>query len=235
MARGRDDFADGIVDQKISISNYSLSASVACGKVRVLSAPIAFKTRFGSFYSFKVLLCARGPLGHCIKSGSLQASTLSYPCPFLFLVTRSTSAAPTPSARLVLPFPPISCSTNHMYSNIHPPYPHHPFYFRTCSMLSHTYTCSIHLQYVSYVVSPPRAYQKWKQRFQQPELVSKGSYAQTGNSRVCPTRQTCHQTRSTTTMCLTLMQGYCARETSIARIQSTRRILPGAPSTAHPH
>lgn len=32
MARGRDDFADGIVDEKISISNYALSASVACGK-----------------------------------------------------------------------------------------------------------------------------------------------------------------------------------------------------------
>jgi len=32
MARGRDDFADGIVDEKISISNYPLSASVACGK-----------------------------------------------------------------------------------------------------------------------------------------------------------------------------------------------------------
>ena len=38
MARGRDDFADDIVDEKISISNYSLSASVACGKVRVLFA-----------------------------------------------------------------------------------------------------------------------------------------------------------------------------------------------------
>jgi rRNA small subunit pseudouridine methyltransferase Nep1 len=34
MARGRDDFADAIVDEKISISDYSLSASVACGKVR---------------------------------------------------------------------------------------------------------------------------------------------------------------------------------------------------------
>ena len=33
MARGSDDFADGIVDEKISISNYPLSASVACGKV----------------------------------------------------------------------------------------------------------------------------------------------------------------------------------------------------------
>ncbi|KAF8211732.1 Alpha/beta knot methyltransferase [Mycena galopus ATCC 62051] len=32
MARGRDDFADAYVDQKISISEYSLSASVACGK-----------------------------------------------------------------------------------------------------------------------------------------------------------------------------------------------------------
>ncbi|KAL4063256.1 Alpha/beta knot methyltransferase [Scleroderma yunnanense] len=32
MARGRDDFADHVVDEKISISNYPLSASVACGK-----------------------------------------------------------------------------------------------------------------------------------------------------------------------------------------------------------
>ncbi|KAG6906972.1 hypothetical protein DXG01_011169 [Tephrocybe rancida] len=32
MARGKDDFADGYVDEKISISDYSLSASVACGK-----------------------------------------------------------------------------------------------------------------------------------------------------------------------------------------------------------
>lgn len=34
MARGKDDFADGVVDEKISISDYPLSASVACGKVR---------------------------------------------------------------------------------------------------------------------------------------------------------------------------------------------------------
>ena len=33
MARGKDDFANGIVDEKISISDYPLSASVACGKV----------------------------------------------------------------------------------------------------------------------------------------------------------------------------------------------------------
>lgn len=37
MARGSDDFADGIVDEKISISNYPLSASVACGKVSLRS------------------------------------------------------------------------------------------------------------------------------------------------------------------------------------------------------
>ncbi|CAE6430467.1 unnamed protein product [Rhizoctonia solani] len=32
MARGKDDFADAVVDEKISISDYALSASVACGK-----------------------------------------------------------------------------------------------------------------------------------------------------------------------------------------------------------
>jgi len=32
MAKGSDNFADGYVDEKISISNYSLSASVACSK-----------------------------------------------------------------------------------------------------------------------------------------------------------------------------------------------------------
>ncbi|CAO3597388.1 unnamed protein product [Absidia cylindrospora] len=33
MAHGTDDFADAYVDEKISVSDYSLSASVACGKV----------------------------------------------------------------------------------------------------------------------------------------------------------------------------------------------------------
>lgn len=32
MAKGNDNFADEYVDEKISISNYSLSASVACSK-----------------------------------------------------------------------------------------------------------------------------------------------------------------------------------------------------------
>lgn len=32
MAKGQDDFADAFVDEKISISNFSLSASVACSK-----------------------------------------------------------------------------------------------------------------------------------------------------------------------------------------------------------
>ena len=70
MARGRDDFADGVVDEKISISNYSLSASVACGKVCVLLLG-GLQDSLGLFYCFSVLLCARGPLGHCIKLGPL--------------------------------------------------------------------------------------------------------------------------------------------------------------------
>jgi rRNA small subunit pseudouridine methyltransferase Nep1 len=32
MAKGADNFADSLVDEKISISNFSLSASVACSK-----------------------------------------------------------------------------------------------------------------------------------------------------------------------------------------------------------
>lgn len=32
MAKGNDDFADGFKDDSISVSNYSLSASVACSK-----------------------------------------------------------------------------------------------------------------------------------------------------------------------------------------------------------
>jgi rRNA pseudouridine-1189 N-methylase Emg1 (Nep1/Mra1 family) len=39
MAHGKDSFADHIVDEKISISEYSLSASVACGKVSLSSFP----------------------------------------------------------------------------------------------------------------------------------------------------------------------------------------------------
>ena len=33
MAKGKDDFADGWIDEKIGVSNYSLSASVACSKM----------------------------------------------------------------------------------------------------------------------------------------------------------------------------------------------------------
>lgn len=43
MARGKDDFADGMVDEKIGISNYPLSASVACGKVSDLIPSLAAK------------------------------------------------------------------------------------------------------------------------------------------------------------------------------------------------
>lgn len=37
MAHGEDNFADHLVDDKIAISQYSLSASVACGKVGLFS------------------------------------------------------------------------------------------------------------------------------------------------------------------------------------------------------
>ncbi|KAI9863473.1 MAG: 18S rRNA pseudouridine methyltransferase [Vezdaea acicularis] len=46
MAKGNDDFADQFVDDKISISNYSLSASVACNQnERVHTPPVAFMIR----------------------------------------------------------------------------------------------------------------------------------------------------------------------------------------------
>ena len=34
MAKGPDDFADALVDDKVSLSRYPLSAAVVCGKVR---------------------------------------------------------------------------------------------------------------------------------------------------------------------------------------------------------
>lgn len=51
MARGKDDFADGYVDEKISISDYPLSASVACGKVSLerVTSHILTKLYFPSF------------------------------------------------------------------------------------------------------------------------------------------------------------------------------------------
>lgn len=70
MARGRDDFADGLVDAKISISDYPLSASVACGKVR--TRPVFTTTRV--LILALVLLRARGALGHCMKSALADAS-----------------------------------------------------------------------------------------------------------------------------------------------------------------
>lgn len=61
MARGSDDFADGVVDEKISISNYPLSASVACGKVSLHSTLLDHKIQRSS-----VLLCSGRSVGHRI-------------------------------------------------------------------------------------------------------------------------------------------------------------------------
>lgn len=64
MARGKDDFADAYIDEKISISDYPLSASVACGKVRISVVPLLWE----SADVWAVLLCARRTLGHCLNS-----------------------------------------------------------------------------------------------------------------------------------------------------------------------
>lgn len=45
MAKGPDDFADGLVDQKISLSRHALSASVVCAKVRTV--PSSARRRAG--------------------------------------------------------------------------------------------------------------------------------------------------------------------------------------------
>ena len=65
MARGKDDFADGVVDHKISISEYPLSASVACGKVRD-SGVHALRLATDQWGCCVVLLCAGRALGHCL-------------------------------------------------------------------------------------------------------------------------------------------------------------------------
>lgn len=66
MARGRDDFADAVVDEKISISNYGLSASVACGKVRCrASTSLTSATNTPS-----VLLRSRRDVGHRLNPSS---------------------------------------------------------------------------------------------------------------------------------------------------------------------
>lgn len=69
MARGRDDFADAYVDEKISISEYALSASVACGKVAFLSFHILVLI-YADPTSFLVLLCFGRTLGHRLKGQS---------------------------------------------------------------------------------------------------------------------------------------------------------------------
>lgn len=71
MARGKDDFADAVVDEKISISDYPLSASVACGKVR---SPTALSGRDANAASSSdVLSKSSGTLcNRCLLSGSLE-------------------------------------------------------------------------------------------------------------------------------------------------------------------
>ena len=73
MARGRDDFADHLVDEKISISDYPLSASVACGKVCLWSVePMLGQSRLKVvlIVDLVVLLCHGRALGHRIEQSS---------------------------------------------------------------------------------------------------------------------------------------------------------------------
>lgn len=175
MARGRDDFADGIVDEKISISNYSLSASVACGKVRVLSTPwfLGFVWLILSLISSAVHLRTCGTL---YKFGSFRLTPSTVRIPLVpsrsFDACRSNAKCASRAS-----VSPISCSTIHMYSNIHPSYPHHPFIsgparssLTTLTPALHTYTYPKYHTLYYHLVSITN---KRKQRLQQSKCVSK--------------------------------------------------------------
>lgn len=84
MARGKDDFADSVVDEKIAISEYPLSASVACGKVS--SSDMCIMCGILTC-GCVVLLRAGGSLGHHLKlvrSRRLLQIHLLTPCFFSF-------------------------------------------------------------------------------------------------------------------------------------------------------
>ena len=78
MARGKDNFADAYVDEKISISDYPLSASVACGKVR----PDRELCHCNVDDTTPVLLCAGGTLGYCLTVSICLCIII--PSPFLY-------------------------------------------------------------------------------------------------------------------------------------------------------
>ena len=114
MARGRDDFADAYVDEKISISEYSLSASVACGKV-FFSFSYFFRAIWAVLTTdfFLVLLCVGRTLGHCLTTIPLpicmQIFWLSFDfCVFLNVIFKwafsflEKRSVPTPKSALQL-------------------------------------------------------------------------------------------------------------------------------------
>ena len=95
MARGRDDFADHVVDEKISISDYPLSASVACGKVCFAScfcllamlrlSHASWSGMLTTMHPLTVLLRARGALGHRLRF-ALPRSLLDLIFPVVFFL-----------------------------------------------------------------------------------------------------------------------------------------------------
>lgn len=71
-----DNFADQWVDQKISISDYSLSASVACGKFCcAMVGPCETSKQCSRWYADR---CLGGDVGHCL-SFSLYVFTCMQP------------------------------------------------------------------------------------------------------------------------------------------------------------
>lgn len=73
MARGKDDFADAYVDEKIGISDYPLSASVACGKVTLIPRLVLHVLIRHFFYSSAVRLKS---FGTSSRHSSLSAGFL---------------------------------------------------------------------------------------------------------------------------------------------------------------
>jgi hypothetical protein len=68
MARGKDEFADAYVDEKISTSDYAaLSASVACGKGCTLPPCTSIESIANCGFTAQ-FLCSRETLGRCLKS-----------------------------------------------------------------------------------------------------------------------------------------------------------------------
>ena len=106
MAHGADNFADAIVDEKISISEYSLSASVACGKVSPFLNQVCTCVSLIFSPLGIVLLCTRRVL-ECRLIRRDRTASFS---PHLFsLCYVPLYRKPVPPAHSVASFRPLHC------------------------------------------------------------------------------------------------------------------------------